>query len=180
MGMLMAFAPFMTFVVVERIAGTVPALLSAAIVSAGMLVRDWIVRRATPKVLETGTAILFVGLAIIALTTQANWSIPAVRLRVDAGLLLVVLISIIIRKPFTIQYAQEHAAPEVWRKPEFVRVNYVISAVWAAAFVVMVAADLVMVYVPSVPASISVLVTIVALYAAIKFSSRYPESLRVG
>lgn len=180
MNMLMAFAPFLTFVVAERLAGTMPALVLAAIVSSGMLTRDWIFRRATPKVLELGTTILFAGLAIIALTSHANWSIPEVRLRVDAGLLVIVLISMLIGKPFTIQYAQEQVAPEMWREPEFIRVNYVLSAAWAMAFVVMVAADTVMAYVPEVPHSVSVLATVAVLYAAVKFTSWYADTPRVG
>ncbi|MEI9864304.1 MAG: hypothetical protein WDN00_07060 [Limisphaerales bacterium] len=61
---------------------------------------------------------------------------------------MIVLISMAIRCPFTLQYAREGTPETLWREPEFIRVNYVITAVWAAAFAVMVAADLVMFYMP--------------------------------
>ena len=44
--------------------------------------------------------------------------------------------SILIRQPFTLQYAKEDAPPEIWDEPHFLRVNYVITWVWAAAFAI--------------------------------------------
>jgi len=39
----------------------------------------------------------------------------------------------------------------------------------------MVVADIIMIYVPSVPHLVGVIITIAALYAAIKFTGWYPE-----
>jgi hypothetical protein len=46
------------------------------------------------KVLEFGTIILFGVLAAYTLFAQTKWSISAVRLCVDSGFLMVVLVSI--------------------------------------------------------------------------------------
>jgi hypothetical protein len=89
-----------------------PGLLSAAVVSAALLVRDWS-RPRTVKVLETGTLILFAGLAAYAFLAGETWSIIDVRLRVDAGLLLIVLVSLAVRRPCTLQYARETVAQEL-------------------------------------------------------------------
>jgi hypothetical protein len=86
--------------------------------------------------------------------------------------------SIAIRQPFTLQYAREQVPQEVWASPEFVRTNYVITAVWALAFVVLVVADLVLLYVPELPPRFGIIVTILALVAAIKFTSWYPDHRR--
>ena len=40
---------------------------------------------------------------------KAHWSIVAVRLAVDIGLFLIVLVSLAVRRPFTIQYAREES-----------------------------------------------------------------------
>ena len=125
--------------------------------------------------LEIGTAILFGSLALYAVLDSPNWSIVGVRLRVDAGLLLIVLLSIAIRRPFTLQYAREQVDRGSWDTPEFVRTNYIITAAWAAAFVVMVIADLILLYAPDVPPRIGIIATILALVGAIKFTSWYPE-----
>ena len=60
---------------------------------------------------------------------KATWSVVGVRALVDAGLLLIVLVSMAIGRPFTLQYAREQVAPEFWNSPEFVRTNYVITAI---------------------------------------------------
>jgi hypothetical protein len=101
-----------------------------------------------------------------------------VRLRVDVGLLLIVLVSIAIRRPFTLQYAKEQVPREMWETAGFRRINYVISAVWALAFMALVSADLIMLEVPSLPSRVGVLITIVALTGAIKFTGWYPERQR--
>jgi hypothetical protein len=168
MGILLAFLPFFVFVVVERIWGVATGLVVATLISAGLLIRDALLRNGTVKVLE--------GLAIYTLLAGPTWSIPAVRLRVDAGLLLVVLVSMAIRQPFTLQYARETVPPELWESPQFVRTNYIITAVWAAAFAVMVAVDLAMLYVPSLPTRVAIIVTILALYGAVRFTGWYPTS----
>ena len=130
------------------------------------------------KILEVGTALLFAGLTISSLFVEPQWSVIGVRLRVDSGLLLVVLGSIAVRKPFTLQYAREEAPREAWSRPEFMRANYVISSIWAAAFAVMVATEAAMLYVPDMPQRVGVIAMIVAIVGALKFSAWYPQRLR--
>ena len=81
-----------------------------------------------PKLLEIGTLILFGALTLYTLLAKPSWSVIGVRLCVDTGLLLIVLISIAIRRPFTLQYAKEKIAPKFWNTPQFIRTNYIISA----------------------------------------------------
>jgi hypothetical protein len=106
---------------------------------------------------------------------KTTWSIPAVRLWVDAGLLVIVLISLAVRQPFTLQYAREQVSRELWDTPAFVRTNYIITAVWAGAFALMVAADLMMLFVPTLPTFVAIAVTVAALWGAARFTSWYPE-----
>jgi hypothetical protein len=44
----------------------------------------------------------------------------------------------------------KQVASEPWGRPEFVGTSYVITAIWALAFAVMVIAELAMLYMPSV------------------------------
>jgi hypothetical protein len=178
MGILLAFAPFIGFAVIDRLLGSTEGLFVGFAISAALLLRDWLSPNRSPKVLEIGTAILFGSLALYALLTHPGWSIMGVRLVVDAGLLLIVMISIAIRQPFTLQYAREQVPQGVWASPEFVRTNYVITTVWALAFVALVVADLVLVYVPELPPRFGIIVTIMALVGAIKFTSWYPDHRR--
>jgi hypothetical protein len=176
MGILLAFAPFIVFALVDRTVGVSEGLIAGAVVSAGLLVRDWMTPGRSPKIIEIGTFILFGGLTLNALLGRPDWSLMGVRLRVDAGLLLIVLASMALRKPFTLQYAKEGVAPEFWDSPEFIRTNYVITAVWALAFLVMVLADLVLVYMPDLPPRYAIIATVLAIVGAVKFTGWYPDS----
>lgn len=169
LGILLAFAPFLAFALIDRLSGPTEGLIAGAVVSAALLLRDLIQGR-TAKVLEIGTAILFGGLALYALLGRPSWSVVGVRLVVDAGLLLIVLASLVMRRPFTLQYARERVAPELWGEPEFVRTNYVITAVWALAFAVMVVAELVLLYVPDIPPRAGIVAIVLALVGAVKFT----------
>jgi len=44
------------------------------------------------------------------------------------------IVTLLIRRPFTMAYARDTVDRQYWDSPLFIRVNYVLSAVWAAAF----------------------------------------------
>lgn len=175
--MLLAFAPFIAFAVIDRLVGPMEGMFAGFAVSSALLIRDWSQGRG-PKVLEIGTAVLFGALACYALFANPAWSLWGVRLVVDAGLLLIVLASIAIRQPFTLQYARAQVPEEVQASSEFVRTNYVITAVWALAFAVMAAADLALIAMPDLPARFGTIPTVLALLGAFKFTAYYPERRR--
>ncbi|CAO3453529.1 hypothetical protein [Azospirillum argentinense] len=188
MGILLAFAPFIAFAVLDRLVGPVEGLIAGALVSATLLLRDWMSPGKTPKILEIGTVLLFGGLALYAVAGGPTRSVMGgavmvgsvigVRLLVDAGLLMIVLVSIALRRPFTLQYARERVAHEVWDDPRFIHTNYVITGVWALAFLVLVIADLILLYRPDLPPRFGIVATVLALVGAIKFTSWYPERRR--
>jgi hypothetical protein len=180
MGILLAFAPFIAFALVDRLVGTTEGLIAGAVIAAALLIRDWLTPGRSPKILEIGTVVLFGVLAIYAVSANPTWSIAGVRLRVDLGLLIIVLLSMALRRPFTLQYAQEQVPAEFWNSPQFLRTNTVITAAWALAFFVMVLADLTLVYLPELPPRIAIIMTIVALVAAFKFTGWYPERAKVS
>jgi hypothetical protein len=177
MGILLAFAPFISFAVVDRLIGPAQGLVFGAATSVVLLLRDWIGLHRKPKILEIGTAILFGGLALYAILGGPVWSIVGVRLRVDAGLLLIVLTTLIVGKPFTLQYAREQVPQNLWDTPQFVRSNYVITGVWSVAFLILVLADLILIYRADLPPKIGILATVLALVGALKFTQWYPEKI---
>jgi hypothetical protein len=124
--------------------------------------------------------VLFGGLALIAVFAKPAWSVAGVRLCVDAGLLLIVLVSMAVGRPFTLQYARERVAREFWDRPEFVRANTIITAAWALAFAAIVIADLALLCAPGVPPRLGVIVIILALAGAVWFTSWYPARMRAA
>jgi hypothetical protein len=172
--MLLAFAPFIAFAVLNHFVAPTAALAVAALVSLGLIAREIALGRSI-KILEAGTCILFGGLAVCAYVSNANWPIVGVKLAVDIGLFAIVLFSLLVGRPFTVQYAREQVPREFWESLEFVHTNRVITLVWLLAFAVLIVADLVLLYLPDVPHKIGVLLTIAALYGAFKFTVAYPD-----
>jgi hypothetical protein len=67
------------------------------------------------------------------------------------SMLLLTLVSwgtIAFRFPFTLQYSREGVEPERVKSPAFMRVNYIITAVWALAFTVSFAINLFLAFFP--------------------------------
>ncbi|MBV9680419.1 MAG: hypothetical protein JO046_01405, partial [Solirubrobacterales bacterium] len=56
MGILLAFAPFIGFALVDRLVGPTQGLFAGPIVAAALLARDLATPGRTPKILEVGTA----------------------------------------------------------------------------------------------------------------------------
>jgi hypothetical protein len=175
MGILLAFAPFIVFALVSRFVGPVQGLIAGTATSAALVGRDWLTPGRSAKILEIGTLALFAGLSLYALLGGAAGSIFGAKLSVDVGLLVIVLFSMAIRRPFTLQYARESVPSTLWDDPRFIRVNYVITAVWALAFLILIAADLVLVYDPALPQRVGIIATVLALVGAYKFTTWYPS-----
>ena len=179
MNILIGFLPFLAFAVVGAVVGTAAGLAVAAVVAAAMLARGLAAGRSL-KILELGTVLLFCGLAAYTLLAPAAPSIWMVRLLVDAGLFAIVLVSMALGRPFTLQYAREMVDPSLWDNPQFYRVNLVITGVWAAAFAAMVLSDLVLAAMPGVPRPVGVIVATAALVGAVKFTTWYPKRRRAA
>lgn len=172
MNLMLSFAPFVAFAVLIHLGYIEAALWAGTLVSALLLLRDRFMLGRSFKMLEIGTFVLFVALALYTQATGQSWTIPAVRLVVDAGLLMVVIVSIAVGRPFSLQYAREEAPREAWNHPSFLAQNRNISLVWAAAFVVLVLADAAMIYVPEIPRRIDIIATVLALVVAYKYTAR--------
>jgi len=113
MGILVGFAPFLAFFVGIRQISPVAGLAAACLVSLYLCLRMWR-RGASVKVLEVGSLALFAALLGYTLLVSPAWTIATVRLAVDAGLFAIAAISLLIGKPFTLQYAKEQVPAEFW------------------------------------------------------------------
>ena len=172
--MLLSFSPFIVFALLASRVAVGTALFSAAGLSVALMLVGRLRHQRSFKILEVGTALLFGGLGAWVLATRSDWGIAEVRLAVDGGLLAIVLISMAIGRPFTLQYAREQVPAEIAALPHFRTINYLISGVWAVAFAVMAGADYAMARMPSVPFWIGVLITVGAIVSAVWFTLWYP------
>jgi hypothetical protein len=141
---LVGLSPWILYSLVEgehRLELSAALALGLAIV---ILAINWL-KGSSPKMLEYSDVVYFAGLAIVVAFADAatvRWLEVWGGEVANAALLVITLGSVIIRKPFTLQYAREDTPREYWDQPEFLRVNYLISWVWVAAFAIEAASGL--------------------------------------
>ena len=177
MSILLSLSPFVVFFVLMRGHSALAGLVGALVVSALLCLRmRW--RGEALKILEAGSAVLFGALTAYTVLAAAHWTVATVRLAVDSGLLAIALVSLAIDRPFTLQYAREQVPEQFWALPVFLTTNRLITWVWAAAFAVLVGADLAAEYAPAVPLWIDVAASVAAFAAAVWFSRWYPGAVR--
>jgi hypothetical protein len=108
------------------LAAVIAGLGLAVVVNVGSLVR-----RQPLMVLEAGTAVVFAIFVIMALTLPDDFLERWLQPLGNAGLFAIVLISILIGKPFTLQYARKSTPREQWDEPGFVYVCRLLAWLWA-------------------------------------------------
>ena len=135
---IVGFAPWIAFSVLEgpkRYELAIAAALGIAVLQLviGMFVG------ARPKLLDISAIIFFLGMAVAGLLVDPSgqqwldrWSGEVS----NVMLVVVALVSIVGRSPFTIQYAREMTAEENWKTPLFIHINYVLTWVWTATFAI--------------------------------------------
>jgi len=95
------------------------------------------VRGISIHALDVFGAAVFAALAVLGLVASpglTRWLEEWAGEITNISLVSFVIATLIVRKPFTIPYAKEEAPEEVWDRPLFLRINYVISSVLAAIF----------------------------------------------
>jgi hypothetical protein len=127
------------------------------------------------KILSVGSAIVFAGLGSYLVVIDPTMSGSAVKLAVDGGILLIALGSMLCRYPFTLQYALEAVPAETAAMPGFLHANYVITGAWAGAAVLMIAGNLMMIYVPGLPLWAGLAIAFAARNSALYFTRWYPD-----
>jgi hypothetical protein len=177
MSILLSLSPFAVFFVLMRLRSPMAGLIGAF--AASLLLCAFMRRRGEAvKILEVGSLVLFGLLCAYTWLGAPTWSVATVRLAVDAGLLAIVLVSLAIGQPFTLQYARERVPEPIWAMPVFFTTNVIISSIWAGAFAVLVAADAAAEWLPAVPLWIDIAASVAAFVGAVWFSNWYPDVVR--
>ena len=175
---LLSFLPFFAFGFALQSFSVVGACLIAAGLGLVMTLGEHLLRGRSIKILEAGSVLLFGGLALVTGALHPGWSAAWIWVVVYAGLLLIAVVSLVIGRPFTRQYAREGAPPDLWNNPLFLAANMRITAVWTTAFAVMLLAQLAGLYAPGIPAWADTAASIGAALIALGFTSWYPAHLR--
>lgn len=170
-------APYGAFAFLMLMASAAISLFVSAAICLAVIAFD-IWRGRSIKILGAGSVLTFVAVGLYVALIDSALNASAVRFAVDTGIFLVTLFSILIRCPFTLQYALEVADAETAKLPGFLRANYIITWAWAAASLLMMIGNAAMIYVPWLPFWGGLLVAFAARNCAIYFTNWYPQYLR--
>ena len=176
MNLVLGFVPFILFAVLMRLS-TDLALWVAFAAAFALGMRSFLDTRVL-KTLDAGNTALFGLLALYKGFVQPSLSFGALLLAVDGGLLAIILASIVLHEPFTLQYAREQVSQEQWQTPLFLRTNYVVTGVWVVALALMTGADAAATLASLISVTSAMAAGLVALAIALTFSLRYPAYLR--
>jgi hypothetical protein len=154
----------------------VSLFVSAAIGMMVMAHDAW--RGRSIKVLGAGSVVLFAALGAYITLVDGGLSSSAVKLTVDIGVFAISLASLMIRKPFTLQYAREMVDAETAQLAGFLRANYIITWAWTGAFLLMMIANVLTIYVPGLPLWSGIVIAFAARNSAVYFTKWYPQHRR--
>lgn len=177
MTIFLILAPYGAFSALMLLTSATPSLVAATFVCAGTIAFDaW--RGRSLKILAIGSAILFVAIAAYLNVVDPGVSNKAIRLAVDIGIFTISLGSMLLRYPFTTQYALESVPAEIAAMPGFVRANYIITSAWTAASLLMMLANAAILYVPGLPIWLGLAVALAARNSAVFFTKWYSAQRR--
>jgi len=174
MSIFVILAPYAAFAFLMLVTSSASSLFAAAAICLATIATD-VVRRRSIKSLGVGSAIIFAALGCYQVFAAAPLSNLAVKVAVDTGLFGFGLLSLVIGKPFTLQYAREMADPDIARLPGFVTANTVITSVWVVALLLMVAANLLLLNWPNLPLWSGLVIAFAIRNPAVYFSKWYPD-----
>lgn len=126
-------------------------------------------------ILDWCTLIYFGLLSILFFTPLRAFLEAHTYLLSNIVLALIMWVSIVIRIPFSIQYAKEDTPEMVWGTPLFRKINYYISTVWALALTLMVIVTYLQLYQGLISTTISIVIQILALVSALRFTQQFPD-----
>jgi hypothetical protein len=173
MTIFLILAPYGAFTFLLLVTSATVSLFTAAATCLAVLVLD-AVRGRSLKILGAGSAVLFAGLGLYLLLIDPTMSTAAVKLAVDIGIFLISLGSMLVRRPFTLQYAIEAVPAETAAMPGFLRANYIITGAWTVAALLMMASNIAMLYVPGLPFWSGLAIAFAARNSALYFTKWYP------
>jgi hypothetical protein len=177
MSVILGFAPFIAFFALSSLISPLAGLAAAFAISLIMTGLNW-KRGKSFKILDVGSLVLFGSITLIILVVAPDWSIGEVGLAVNGGLTLISLLSLVIGRPFTLQYAKEQIPKQYWNTPLFIRTNQLITIVWTLAFAISTGATAASIYLPRIPHWLDITVAIAGLAVAIWFTRWYPALVR--
>jgi hypothetical protein len=174
MTILLILAPYGAFTLLMLVTSATASVFAASAICLMVIGFD-AVRGRSIKILGAGSVVVFAAIGCYLALIDPTLGTFAVRFAVDSGIFLVSLTSIVIRRPFTLQYALEMVDAETAKLPDFMRASYIITWAWTGAMLLMMIGNVAMIYVPNLPLWSGLLIAFAARNSAVYFTKWYPQ-----
>ena len=174
MTIFLILAPYGAFTLLMLVSSADVSLFTGAAICLAVIAYD-MVRGRSLKILGAGSVLVFTAVGGYVTEIDPDLSVSGVKFAVDTGIFLVTLGSILIGKPFTLQYAREVVDAEIAKLPGFIRANYIITWAWTGSMLLMMAGNAALIYVPGLPLWSGLLITFAARNSAVYFTKWYPQ-----
>lgn len=128
--LVLSFAPWLAFLVIARESlfrvkvGLIVAL--ALSISLG-------VAKLNKGIILWVSLIFFVYATISVAVFNDMWTLRYMGVLANGTLAAAIWFTILIKRPFTLDYAKEHTDASLWNSPSFIRTNNIIASVWGAS-----------------------------------------------
>ncbi|HYS46197.1 MAG TPA: hypothetical protein VEM35_07145 [Rhizomicrobium sp.] len=172
MNLVAGFAPFILFTILSRLSPDL-ALWLAFAAAFVVTIRDF-VESPSLRLLDAGSLVLFALLALGRGFLDPNLSLVEVRFIAEISLFALLGLPLVLKRPFSVDYARLDPREAGWPPTLFLQVNRLVSAAWVAAFAVMAAADGAVAFDTGLPLYASIAISLIALTGAVTFTLRYP------
>ncbi|MGJ4904461.1 hypothetical protein ACQR0V_23040 [Bradyrhizobium sp. HKCCYLS2058] len=177
MTIFLILAPYGVYAALMMVVSATLSLAVGAALCLAVVALD-VIKGRSIKILGLGSAVVFTAVAAYLQLIDPTPSASMVRLAVDCGIFALSLGSMLLRMPFTLQYALEAVPPETAAIPGFLRANYVITGAWTVSALLMIVGNLMTLYVPGLPYWTGLAIAFAARNSALYFTRWYPDYRR--
>ncbi len=172
--LVVSFAPWIAFLIIAR--DTLFRVQVGLVVALGLAVVMAVLRLHRGVVMYVGL-VFFTAATVAVLVFHNMWTVKHLGVMANGALALGAWVTMLIGKPFTLDYARQHTDPAKWHDPLFVRTNVRLTALWATAFTINTAVAWLLMQ-RLLPQWVCHATTYAVLVAAAAFTTWYPSHVR--
>lgn len=125
-------------------------------------------------ILSWGTLIFFAFNVIFVTWLKSIWIATHMGIFANTALVVIAWFSLLIGKPFTIQYAKEKTPKERWTSSIFIRINKIMTIFWGCVFIFNTGVNVLRVYYTGVPNWVYSGVLIFSIFVGMTFVMWFP------
>lgn len=131
--LIMAFAPWLAFLIIAH--GSLFRLKLGLIIALVLSIGMGIARLHRGVILWVGL-VFFTSATLDVVVFDNMWIVKYMGIIASGVLAISTWLTVIFKKPFTMDYAKEHTDPSLWNSQMFISTNMILTSAWGMAFTI--------------------------------------------